>query len=467
MPPYNGSGTYTLTAGQPVVAGTDILDSTFNTLTADLATALSTCVTRDGQSPPTANLPMGSFKLTGLAAGTAAGHSVRFEQLQTGVNKLITVAGTGDVITGVMTPTYGAYTNGDMFTFIVGATNTTNVTINLDGLGAKAITNGTTALTAGALTANRVVVIQYDGTRFQLLNSYLVTPITGTTGSTVVPVGTTAQRDAAPSAGYVRYNTSTSTFEGYGSAWGALGGTDYLNTTRIDVASATTLDLTANAPNTRNIRLTGTTTITGVTVAIGQTYFVVASGAFTLTNNASIVTNTGANIVAAVGDSFVLRSTAADTVEVIEYARIILPVANGGTGVTTSTGTGAVVLGTSPTLTTPALGTPSALVGTNISGTSNSFVAGIGVNQTWQNLTASRAINTTYTNSTGKPIVISVRGTVAGGGMGVTITVDGSVVLLGSYSASAGAGSGMPGLMVVPVGSTYKADVATFWWELR
>ena len=224
MPPYNGSGTYTLTAGQPVVAGTDILDSTFNTLTADLATALSTCVTRDGQSPPTTNLPMGSFKLTGLAAGTAAGHSVRFEQLQTGVNKLITVAGTGDVITGVMTPTYGAYTNGDMFTFIVGSTNTTNVTINIDGLGAKAITNGTTALTAGALTANRVVVIQYDGTRFQLLNSYLVTPITGATGSTVVPVGTTAQRDAAPSAGYVRYNTTTATFEGYGSAWGSIGG---------------------------------------------------------------------------------------------------------------------------------------------------------------------------------------------------------------------------------------------------
>ena len=35
-----------------------------------------------------------------------------------------------------------------------------------------------------------------------------------------------------------------------------------------------------------------------------------------------------------------------------------LPVANGGTGVTTSTGSGAVVLGTSPTLTTPILGTP-------------------------------------------------------------------------------------------------------------
>lgn len=42
-----------------------------------------------------------------------------------------------------------------------------------------------------------------------------------------------------------------------------------------------------------------------------------------------------------------------------------LPVANGGTGVTTSTGSGANVLSTSPSLTTPALGTPSAVDLTN------------------------------------------------------------------------------------------------------
>jgi Head domain of trimeric autotransporter adhesin len=45
-----------------------------------------------------------------------------------------------------------------------------------------------------------------------------------------------------------------------------------------------------------------------------------------------------------------------------------LPVANGGTGTTTSTGTGSVVLSNSPTLVTPALGTPSALVLTNATG---------------------------------------------------------------------------------------------------
>jgi hypothetical protein len=48
----------------------------------------------------------------------------------------------------------------------------------------------------------------------------------------------------------------------------------------------------------------------------------------------------------------------------------------GGTGTTTSTGTGSVVLSTSPTLVTPALGTPSALVGTNITGTASGLTAG-------------------------------------------------------------------------------------------
>ena len=53
-----------------------------------------------------------------------------------------------------------------------------------------------------------------------------------------------------------------------------------------------------------------------------------------------------------------------------------LAVADGGTGVTSKTGTGSVVLSNSPTLVTPALGTPSALVGTNITGTAASLTAG-------------------------------------------------------------------------------------------
>lgn len=53
-----------------------------------------------------------------------------------------------------------------------------------------------------------------------------------------------------------------------------------------------------------------------------------------------------------------------------------LPVANGGTGVTTSTGSGSNVLSNSPTLVTPNLGTPSVLVGTNISGTATNLSIG-------------------------------------------------------------------------------------------
>lgn len=45
-----------------------------------------------------------------------------------------------------------------------------------------------------------------------------------------------------------------------------------------------------------------------------------------------------------------------------------LPVGNGGTGSTSSTGSGSVVLANSPTLVTPALGTPSAVVLTNATG---------------------------------------------------------------------------------------------------
>lgn len=47
----------------------------------DIAAGLTNCVTRNGQSPPTANLPMGNFKLTGLTPGTTSGDSVSFDQL--------------------------------------------------------------------------------------------------------------------------------------------------------------------------------------------------------------------------------------------------------------------------------------------------------------------------------------------------------------------------------------------------
>jgi hypothetical protein len=44
------------------------------------------------------------------------------------------------------------------------------------------------------------------------------------TGAAILNVGTTGERPAAPEEGMVRYNSTTTKFEGYNGAWGALGG---------------------------------------------------------------------------------------------------------------------------------------------------------------------------------------------------------------------------------------------------
>ena len=80
----NGSGVYSLPAGQPVVTGTTISSATHNALMADIAAEITRSIASDGQTVPTANLPMGGFKLTGLAAGTVSGDSVRYEQFISG-----------------------------------------------------------------------------------------------------------------------------------------------------------------------------------------------------------------------------------------------------------------------------------------------------------------------------------------------------------------------------------------------
>lgn len=78
----NGSGVYTPPAADyPAVASTLIESTKFNNVIDDISTAISGSIAADGQTTITANLPMNSKKLTGLAAGSTAGDSVRYEQL--------------------------------------------------------------------------------------------------------------------------------------------------------------------------------------------------------------------------------------------------------------------------------------------------------------------------------------------------------------------------------------------------
>jgi hypothetical protein len=79
---YNGAGLFLInTAGQPVVGNTLIDSSVFNAFTADIATGLTTCITKDGQTTPTANIPMGGFKITGLGLGTATTDAASLQNL--------------------------------------------------------------------------------------------------------------------------------------------------------------------------------------------------------------------------------------------------------------------------------------------------------------------------------------------------------------------------------------------------
>ena len=83
---YNGSGTFQInTSGQPVVAGTVISATAFNALTADLATGLSTAITKDGQTTTTARIP--------FAAGISSTLTTDSSSVSTG--SIITAGGVG------------------------------------------------------------------------------------------------------------------------------------------------------------------------------------------------------------------------------------------------------------------------------------------------------------------------------------------------------------------------------------
>jgi hypothetical protein len=245
---FNGSGTFVInSAGQPVVTGTVISSTAFNALTADLATGLSTTVTKNGQTTPTANLPMGGFKFTGMADGTAGTDSATVSQIQSAYGTFLTAAGT-DTITATVSPVLTAYSAGQMFAFTAANTNTGAVTINISSLGAKSIVkNGNTALSAGDLTANYLFVVVYDGTQFQVvgvsattftnltISGVLTLSGAGTqlvstgTGAWQPPAGTTAQRPATPSPGAQRWNSTLLVYEIYnGLSWQSVASQTYL-----------------------------------------------------------------------------------------------------------------------------------------------------------------------------------------------------------------------------------------------
>jgi len=94
----NGSGTYTLPAGNPVVTGTTIASTWANTTLTDLATAMTGSLASDGQTTATGNLKMGTNRITGLADGIASTDAATVSQLTTaGATYLLKASNLSDV----------------------------------------------------------------------------------------------------------------------------------------------------------------------------------------------------------------------------------------------------------------------------------------------------------------------------------------------------------------------------------
>lgn len=86
-----------------------------------------------------------------------------------------------------------------------------------------------------------------------------------------------------------------------------------------DVASASTLNLDTATGN--YVHVTGTTTITAITLAQGKECTTVFDGALTLTNGASLLNISAANITTVAGDVAVWRGEASGVVRMVSYER--------------------------------------------------------------------------------------------------------------------------------------------------
>jgi hypothetical protein len=212
----NGSGTYTLPAGNPVVTGTTISSTWANSTLTNIASALTDSLAADGQTTATGNLKMGNNRITGLADGLASTDAATVSQVNA------SVAGLGTMSTQ----------------------NANNV-----------------AITGGAISGTTASFTTFTASGTASFTS---------TGAVKVPVGTTAQQPS-PVTGMIRFNSTTSLYEGYGtSAWGALGGgATGGGSDQIFNLNGQNVTTSYSIPNGKNASSAGPITIdTGATVTI-------------------------------------------------------------------------------------------------------------------------------------------------------------------------------------------------------
>lgn len=173
---FNGSGTFTRNNGthtgstvwaQDNAAGTKIVDTIHDTHDQDIATGLSNCITKDGQTTVTADLPMATFKHTGVGSGTARTHYTSIAQLQDGGPLYAgTAGGTSTAFTVTLSPAITAYVQGMQIRFLANVANTGVTTLAVNELTALQINrnSSTVAIAAGEIAAGEMVTVVYETT---------------------------------------------------------------------------------------------------------------------------------------------------------------------------------------------------------------------------------------------------------------------------------------------------------------
>jgi len=104
----NGSGTYSLPAGNPVVTGTTISSTWANSTLTDIANTLTGSLASDGQTTATGNLNLGTNKITNMADGTASTDAASVNQVTAAV--AITGGTINGTTIGATTPSTGEFT---------------------------------------------------------------------------------------------------------------------------------------------------------------------------------------------------------------------------------------------------------------------------------------------------------------------------------------------------------------------
>lgn len=180
--------------------------------------------------------------------------------------------------------------------------NTGAATLNISGLGVKALTSVSGAvLAAGDLSVGTIYSAFYDGTQFRLL-SITKNYVDQLAFASALP---------AQALGFLRSSGTTAAFTTTHTGYAV----DEVK--GADIASAATINLTTATGNL--VHVTGAVTITAIMIPVGAERTVVFDGALKITNGAGLLLPGGADITTSAGDRMIVRGDTSGA-NVISYS---------------------------------------------------------------------------------------------------------------------------------------------------